>query len=185
MKPAPVKDSSNAVLYLAVPFDRIFISVIVAPPAEIIIFERSNYISYANCGLPYYIGGIIDNSLFKVEIIYCILLSIVTSLFLISIGLLFGCLFNEKSIGGVASIIISCQSVLSGMWFPIDNLDGGFIKIMNILPFKNATILLQNCLNGINNIYNDFYKPLLIVLIYSVLVFILAIVIFKRKMKSN
>ncbi len=29
--------------------------------AEIIIFERSGYISYANCGLPYYIGGIIDD----------------------------------------------------------------------------------------------------------------------------
>ncbi len=28
--------------------------------AEIIIFERSGYISYANCGLPYYIGGIIE-----------------------------------------------------------------------------------------------------------------------------
>lgn len=27
--------------------------------AEIIILERSNYISYANCGLPYYIGGVI------------------------------------------------------------------------------------------------------------------------------
>ncbi len=29
--------------------------------AEIIIFERSGYISYANCGLPYYIGGVIEN----------------------------------------------------------------------------------------------------------------------------
>ena len=29
--------------------------------AEIIIFERSGYISYANCGLPYYIGGVIDD----------------------------------------------------------------------------------------------------------------------------
>jgi NADPH-dependent 2,4-dienoyl-CoA reductase/sulfur reductase-like enzyme/rhodanese-related sulfurtransferase len=28
--------------------------------AEIIIFERSGFISYANCGLPYYIGGVID-----------------------------------------------------------------------------------------------------------------------------
>ncbi len=28
--------------------------------AEIIIFERGSYISYANCGLPYYIGGIIE-----------------------------------------------------------------------------------------------------------------------------
>ena len=29
--------------------------------AEIIIFERSGFISYANCGLPYYIGGVIEN----------------------------------------------------------------------------------------------------------------------------
>ena len=27
--------------------------------AEIIMFERYSYISYANCGLPYYIGGVI------------------------------------------------------------------------------------------------------------------------------
>ena len=27
--------------------------------AEIVIFERSGYVSYANCGLPYYIGGVI------------------------------------------------------------------------------------------------------------------------------
>lgn len=29
--------------------------------AEIVVFERSGYISYANCGLPYYIGDVIDN----------------------------------------------------------------------------------------------------------------------------
>ena len=28
--------------------------------AEIIVFERSGYISYANCGLPYYVGGVIE-----------------------------------------------------------------------------------------------------------------------------
>ena len=27
--------------------------------AEIILFEKGEYISYANCGLPYYIGGVI------------------------------------------------------------------------------------------------------------------------------
>lgn len=30
--------------------------------AEITVFERSGYISYANCGLPYYIGGTIEDS---------------------------------------------------------------------------------------------------------------------------
>ncbi len=29
--------------------------------AEIVVFERSGFISYANCGLPYYIGGVIEN----------------------------------------------------------------------------------------------------------------------------
>ena len=29
--------------------------------AEIVVFERSGYISYANCGLPYYIGGVITD----------------------------------------------------------------------------------------------------------------------------
>ena len=29
--------------------------------AEILVFEKSGYISYANCGLPYYIGGIIED----------------------------------------------------------------------------------------------------------------------------
>jgi NADPH-dependent 2,4-dienoyl-CoA reductase/sulfur reductase-like enzyme/rhodanese-related sulfurtransferase len=28
--------------------------------AEILVFERSGYVSYANCGLPYYIGGAIE-----------------------------------------------------------------------------------------------------------------------------
>ena len=30
--------------------------------AQVVVFERSGYISYANCGLPYYIGGVIEDS---------------------------------------------------------------------------------------------------------------------------
>ena len=29
--------------------------------AEILVFERSGHVSYANCGLPYYIGGVIQD----------------------------------------------------------------------------------------------------------------------------
>ena len=32
--------------------------------AEIILFEKGEYISYANCGLPYYIGGVIEERAF-------------------------------------------------------------------------------------------------------------------------
>lgn len=30
--------------------------------AEIVVFEKSGYVSYANCGLPYYIGGVIGDA---------------------------------------------------------------------------------------------------------------------------
>jgi len=29
--------------------------------SEIVLFERGDRISYAHCGLPYYIGGVIQN----------------------------------------------------------------------------------------------------------------------------
>ena len=29
--------------------------------AQIVMFERTGYVSYANCGLPYYIGGVIKD----------------------------------------------------------------------------------------------------------------------------
>ena len=29
--------------------------------AEIIVLERSGHVSYANCGLPYYVGGVISD----------------------------------------------------------------------------------------------------------------------------
>ena len=28
--------------------------------AEIIVLERSGHVSYANCGLPYFVGGVIE-----------------------------------------------------------------------------------------------------------------------------
>ena len=71
------------------------------------------------------------------------------------------------------------------MWFPTEGLDGTLINVMNYLPFKNAAILVQNTLNGVTDINKDFLYPLIILLIYSVLIFVLAIVVFKKKMKSK
>jgi ABC-2 type transport system permease protein len=127
------------------------------------------------------IGGIFDHSLFRIEMIYAIFLSLITSILFLGFGILFGSLCNERSVGGVASIVINCQSLLSGMWFPIEGLSGGIVKIMDILPFKNSTILLQNILNGVN----DIIDPLLNVLVYSVVVFALAILAYKNKMKEK
>ena len=114
-----------------------------------------------------------------------IILSVVTSLFFIGMGILFGSICNEKSIGGVSSIVIVGQSVLSGMWFPVDGLNNGMITFMKVLPFKNATMLIQNMIIGVNDSFNDFILPLLIVLGYTVLAFVVAILVFKNKMKEK
>ena len=131
------------------------------------------------------IGGLIDPSIFGIGMIFGILLSFVTSLLFIALGILFGTICNEKSIGGVSSIVIMGQSVLSGMWFPLEGLSEGFIKFMKCLPFKNATSLIQNTLNGINDYFSDFWLPLLIVLGYTIVIIVIAIFLFKNKMKDK
>ena len=130
------------------------------------------------------VGGIFDTSLFSINMIYAILLSFFTSILFIAFGILFGSLCNEKSIGGISSIVIMCQSLLSGMWFPVDT-DGIVIKVMNVLPFKKSTEIMQNVINGINNPFNDFFLPLIIIALYSIVLFALSIIIFKEKMKSK
>ncbi len=131
------------------------------------------------------VGGIFDSSIFGVGMVLAILFSLITSLFFISIGILLGTVCSEKSIGGISSIVIAGQSVLSGMWFPVEGLNEGIITFMKILPFKNATILIQNMILGVNDSFNDFLLPLLIVLAYTVVSFVVAIILFKRKMKSR
>ena len=131
------------------------------------------------------VGGIIDSSIFGINMVFAILISVVTSFLFIALGILLGSLCNEKAIGGISSIVIAGQSVLSGMWFPIEGLGEGMITFMNVLPFRNATILVQNTMNGINDAYKDFSIPLIIVIAYTIVSFVLAILAFKRKMKSN
>lgn len=130
------------------------------------------------------IGGLIDRSIFCVGMLYCIPLSLVTALLFVGAGILFGSLCTEKSIGGVCSIVIAGQSVLSGMWFPVEGLGGGMLAVMRFLPFKNATELMQNTLNGIGDPFADFWRPLFNVLAYAAALFAVAIVVFRKKMKS-
>ena len=131
------------------------------------------------------VGGIIDSSLFCVRILYCILISPVTALFFIALGILFGATCNERSVGGVASVVVACQSMLSGMWFPVEGLNGFMLTLMKCLPFKNATDLMQNVLNGTGDASKDFALPLLIVLGYTAAAFVVAVAVFKNKMTDK
>ncbi len=131
------------------------------------------------------VGAIIDPSIISVGIIYGILTSLITSLLFVGFGILFGSVCTEKSVGGVASIVIAGQSVLSGMWFPTTGMSEGFLTVMRLLPFKNATELVQNVTLGITDPIKEFFIPLLVVLVYTVLIFGGAIFAFRAKMKNR
>ena len=130
------------------------------------------------------VGGFIDNSLFGIGMLWGILLSLVTSVLYIGIGILLGSLCNEKAVGGVASIVITGQSILSGMWFPTQGLSPVLLVIMKCLPFKNATLAVQNALLGDFG-FAAMGQPVLVVLAYAVAIFALAIVVFHHKMRTN
>ena len=142
-------------------------------------------IALAQSVLFFLAGGLFDTSMFSARLVPAILLSLVTSLFFIAAGILFGSICSEKSIGGVSSLVICGQSVLSGMWFPVEGLSGGVLKLMNVLPFKNATALVQNVVVGVNDSFRDLTRPLLIVLGYTAVMFVAAILAFRRKMKAD
>ena len=142
-------------------------------------------VALAQSVLFFLVGGAIDPSVFSVGMLLGIALSLVTALFFIGMGMLLGVLCNEKSIGGVASILIAGQSMLSAMWFPPEGLSKGFLTAMKVLPFKNATDLLQIGFVGYTDFFDAFWRPLLILLAYIVLAFVAAILVFKKKMKER
>ncbi|MBQ9510856.1 MAG: ABC transporter permease [Clostridia bacterium] len=142
-------------------------------------------ISVLQSVLFFVVGGLIDSSFWSFKMILGIAGGVMSSLLFIGLGILFGSLCNEKSIGGVSSIIITGQSVLSGMWFPTEGMSEGFLTVMKIMPFKNATMLVSNLVNGFENVLPDVIFPLIIVAAYTFVAFAAAIAVFKRKMKSK
>ncbi len=141
-------------------------------------------ISLIQSTLFFVIGGLLDVSFWSVTMLLGLVFSLVTSFFFVGLGILFGSLCTEKSIGGVSSAVVMGQSLLSGMWFPTEGMGKGFMAVMNALPFRNATLLLQNAVNGYQDLFTDLVRPLLILAAYAVVAFTAAILVFRRNMKG-
>ena len=142
-------------------------------------------IAFVSAILFFAVGGVIDSTILSVNTLLCVLASVVPATFFVGLGILFGSVANEKSVGGLCTIAIMGQSVLSGMWFPGEGLGSTMTTIMKVLPFKNATALIQNLLTGINDIFADYILPLIIVAAYSVATMTAAVLTFKHKMKEK
>ncbi|MFA5543203.1 MAG: ABC transporter permease, partial [Bacilli bacterium] len=106
---------------------------------------------------------------------------LIISLLFIGMGMLFGSLLKEQQVGPIVSIVVQVVAFLSGMWFSLDLVGGAFEVIGRILPFSHAVDLLKYILA---NDFTNMLISLLILIGYILVINILAIITFKKKMKS-
>lgn len=112
-----------------------------------------------------------------------IIVTTITSLLFIGLGLLAGSLMNDKAVGGLCgAVLTNVAGWLSGVFIPLDLIGGVFKKLANILPFYHSVQGIKTVLGG--NI-SDSLPHLLIVIAYTVAVFLLAVIAFRRKMSGG
>ena len=105
------------------------------------------------------------------------------ALMYIALGLICGCLLNDKQVGGVCgALLTNLTAWLSGTWFEIDLLGKGFASLARVLPFSNAVEAARLALAGEAA---GIGKPLMIVCGYALLLFLAAVGIFARRMRRT
>ena len=130
----------------------------------------------------FFLTAIIMGLEFSISIIPTILVSMVISIFFISLGVLIGSLVSEKGTGGLGSIVVQLVCFTSGMYFPKDSIGGVFELICNILPFEACLNIIQGTLH--NNFSNLTPVHIIVFLIYFIAVLLLSIIVFKKRMIS-
>ena len=119
----------------------------------------------------------------NVNIILAIIITALTSLLFIGTGLFFGSLLNEKAVGGVCgALLTNIAGWLSGVFIPIDLIGGSFKAITNILPFYHSVEAIKLSLNGD---FSNILPHLGIVMGYTGIIFVFAIITFNRKMAGE
>ena len=120
---------------------------------------------------------------FSINIIYTVLISLVISILFISLGILIGSVVSEKGTGGVGSLIVQLVCFTSGMYFPKEMVGKTFTRICEILPFESCLNIVRGTLN------NDFSmvstRNIITFAIYTIVVLVTTIIVFKKKMVSD
>jgi ABC-2 type transport system permease protein len=112
----------------------------------------------------------------------CILVLLPSALMFIAFGLFFGTLLNDKAAPGICSIIITAASMLGGIWMDVDAIGGTFMKVSHALPFYHGVSAARMALQGN---YAELGKPLIIIFVYALAIYIISALLFSRKMQSD
>ncbi len=119
----------------------------------------------------------------NINIIFAIIAMLPATVFYISLGLLCGSVLNSKQVGGICGALLTNLSAwLSGIWFDLKLIGGFFEKIAKVLPFLHAVELEKAIIYGE---YSTIWSHLLVIIIYSVVTTIVAVIIFLKQMQEN
>ena len=119
----------------------------------------------------------------RITIFFAIILTVLTSLLFVGIGLFCGSLLNDKAVGGVCgALLTNIAGWLSGVFIPIDLIGGAFKAITHILPFYNSAEAIRISLGGN---FSRMLPHLIVVIGYTIVIFTLAIITFNRKMNGE
>ena len=131
----------------------------------------------------FFLVAIILGLKFSIGVIYAILISIIVSILFISLGILIGSLVSEKATGGLGSVIVQLVCFTSGMYFSKDLVGRVFAKICELLPFESYLNIIKGFLN--NNFSLISTRNIIVFLIYTVVILVLSIIVFKKNMVSD
>lgn len=122
---------------------------------------------------------------FGLSITWNLLLALVflipSAILFIALGLLFGSIFSGSATSGMSSIVINLAAILGGMFFPIQLMTGAIVTVANVLPFYPALQIVRMAVVGD---FSQILQPLLIVLAYTIVILVLAIFVFNKRLKS-
>lgn len=128
-----------------------------------------------------FLTGVILGMPVSVNILFSIVALIPVAVLFISIGLMMGSVLSPKQMNGAGAILTNSVLFLGGIMIPLNTIGGTFQTICNLLPFVHAVDLVQSVLS---DNYSEVFQHLWWVLGYTAVIFILAVIFFKKKMKG-
>jgi len=116
------------------------------------------------------------------NVLLCIAVLIPAGLVFVALGLMCGSIFSDKQVGGICGALLTNLSAwLSGTWFDLKLVGGIFEDIAMCLPFARAVEAGRAALTGA---YGSILPNLLWVIAWAAVLYIVAVLVFTRKMKQ-
>ena len=101
----------------------------------------------------------------------------------IAIGLLTGCIFTDKQVGGLCgALLTNVTAWLSGIWFDLDLVGGAFRDVAYALPFAHAVDAAEAAAAGN---YTAVFPSLWWVIGYAAAFLAAAILVFRLKLRHS